>query len=106
MTLLGRASGPPTRTAPLMRDAVRSVDPDQPAFDERTLDDVRRETFARPRELAWLIGAFATLALLLSTIGVYGVIAYLTAARRREIAIRIALGASRRDVVSLVVGNA
>jgi putative ABC transport system permease protein len=106
ITLLVRASGPPPGTAPLMRDAVRSVDPDQPTFDERTLDDVRRETFARPRELAWLIGAFATLALLLSTIGVYGVMAYLTAARRREIAIRIALGASRRDVVSLVVGNA
>jgi ABC-type antimicrobial peptide transport system permease subunit len=71
-----------------------------------TFDDVLRETFARPRELAWLIGSFAGLALLLSAVGVYGVMAFLTTARAREIAIRIALGATPLDVVSLVVRDA
>jgi ABC-type antimicrobial peptide transport system permease subunit len=71
-----------------------------------SFDNVIRETFARPREMAWLIGAFAGIALLLSAVGVYGVMAYLTAARSREIGIRIALGARRIDIVSLIVGHA
>jgi len=67
---------------------------------------VIQETFARPRELPWLVGAFAVLALVLSAVGVYGVMAYLTTARTREIGIRIALGATPFDIVSLIVGRA
>ena len=106
LTLVARASGPPQAAAPLMRQAVRAEDPDQPTYDEKTLDEVRQDTFARAREIAWLIGAFALLALLLTAIGVYGVVAYLTTARRREIGIRMALGASRGDVVRMVVAGA
>jgi ABC-type antimicrobial peptide transport system permease subunit len=88
-----------------LRDAVQTADPDQPTFDEKSLDAVRRETFARPREIAWLIGAFALLALVLSAMGVYGVTAYLATARTQEIRIRVALGARRADVVRLVVAD-
>jgi len=106
MTLVARTVGPPYAAAPLLREAVRAVDPDQPTFDEKTLDDIRAETFARSREIAWLIGSFAVLALVLSAIGVYGVMAYLTTARSREIGIRLALGASRWGVMRMVVGDA
>jgi len=67
---------------------------------------VVRDTFARPREVAWLIGAFALLAVALAAVGVYGVIAYSTTARAKEIAIRMALGASRSDIVTLIVRQA
>jgi putative ABC transport system permease protein len=106
MTLVARTSGPPQAAAPLLREAVRAVDAEQPTFDEKTLDEVRAETFARSREIAWLIGAFAVLALVLTAVGVYGVMAYLTTARGREIGIRMALGATRGDVVRMVVGGA
>ena len=106
-TLVARAAHAPAQSAAAaMREAVRAVDPDLPLSYEMTFDEVLRETFARPRELAWLIGSFAGLALVLSAVGVYGVMAFLTTARAREIAIRIALGATEMDVVALVVRDA
>jgi putative ABC transport system permease protein len=106
LTLVARTRGRPEDQASVIRDAVRATDSDQPTFDERSLVSIRQETFARSRELAWLIGAFAVLALALAAIGVYGVMAYLAAARSREIGIRMALGANRGDVVRLIVGDA
>ena len=105
-TVVVRAHGPVTAAAAAIRDAVHAIDPELPVSYEMTMDQVLRETFARPRELAWLIGSFAALALLLSVVGVYGVMAFLTTAREREIAIRVALGATRADVVGLVVRDA
>ncbi len=91
---------------PAMRAAVRGADPQLPVTQETAFDGIVREAFARPREMAWLLGAFAALALLLATLGVYGVIAHTTSARAKEIGIRIALGASPGDVVALVVRQA
>jgi ABC-type antimicrobial peptide transport system permease subunit len=104
---MARTSGPPPLTgASAIREAVRAVDPESPVSYERSFEDVIEETFARPREMAWLVGAFAVLALGLSAIGVYGVMAYLTTARTQEIRIRMALGATATDIVSLIVGHA
>jgi putative ABC transport system permease protein len=104
VTLMARATGPAAEmAAPAMREAVRFADPQLPLSYEMTFDDVVRETFARPREAAGLIAAFAALAFALSAIGVYGVVAYSTTARAKEIAIRMALGASRSNIVALIV---
>jgi putative ABC transport system permease protein len=107
LTVVAKTSGAPAEAAAsAIRNAVRAVDPRLPVSYEMTFDEVVRDTFARPREMAWIIGTFAGLALLLSAIGVYGVMAYVTTARTREIGIRIALGASRADIIRLVVGHA
>jgi putative ABC transport system permease protein len=106
VTIMARTRGAAATAAPAIREAVRSVDPRLPVSYEHSFDELLRETFARPRELAWLIGSFAGLALLLAGIGVYGVMAFLTTARAREIAIRIALGATRVGIVKLVLRGA
>src|SRR5262249_30997404 len=101
VTLMARTTGAaPESALPAIREAVRSVDPQVPVSYEQSMDAVVSETFARPREMAWLVGAFAALALMLSAVGVYGVMAQLTAARVREIAIRVALGATRSDIIA------
>src|SRR5262249_47352897 len=107
LTLMARTTGAPAETASAaIRNAVRTADAQAPVSYEESFDSLIRETFARPREMAWLVGAFAALALILSAVGVYGVMAFLTAARTREIGIRVALGATRFDIVSLIVGRA
>jgi putative ABC transport system permease protein len=107
VTLMARTSGGTAETAAAaIRDAARAGDPQAPVSYEKSLDAVMQETFARPREMAWLVGAFAGLALILSAVGVYGVMAYLTTARTREIGIRIALGATSLDIGSLIVSHA
>jgi predicted lysophospholipase L1 biosynthesis ABC-type transport system permease subunit len=107
VTIIAKTSGaPPETAAAAIRAAVRAVDPHLPVSYEMTYDEMVRDTFARPREMAWIIGTFAMLALVLSAIGVYGVMTYVTTARTREIRIRMALGASRSDIVRLVVGHA
>jgi putative ABC transport system permease protein len=107
VTLMARTAATAAETAtPAIREAVRAVDSRLPVSYERSFDAVVRETFARPREVAWLIGGFAVLAFALAAVGVYGVIAYSTTARAKEIAIRMAVGASRSDIVALIVRQA
>ncbi len=88
-----------------IREIVASIDPTQPVFDVRTMMDRVGETWAAPRLLTFLLAIFAGLALVLATIGLYGVISYNVLRRRREIGVRLAVGAQRSDIGRLIVGQ-
>ncbi|HEV8629477.1 MAG TPA: ABC transporter permease [Thermoanaerobaculia bacterium] len=106
-TLVLRAAvGDPSALLPVVRRAVGELDPDLPLYDARTLAGMVQEGSARERLLMVLLATFAVLALVLATVGVYGLIAFLVAQRRREIGIRLALGAGAGDVVQTIVGRA
>jgi hypothetical protein len=106
LTVMARSNGPAGMAAAAIREAVSAADPQAPISNEKTFAEVIEDTFTRPRAMAWLIGAFATLALVLAAIGVYGVMSYLATVRTREIGIRIALGATPLDILSLIVRQA
>jgi ABC-type antimicrobial peptide transport system permease subunit len=87
----------------LVRDAIERLNGGRPVFDVRSLSDYVREASADTRFALFVLGAFAVLAVTLTAIGVYGVVAYATARRTREIAVRLALGADAWRIISLVV---
>ena len=88
-----------------IRDVVNSIDPSQPVFDARPMIDRVQETWGTQRLLSFLFSIFAGLALLLATIGLYGLLAYTTLKRVREIGIRLALGAQPSQIRALVLSH-
>jgi putative ABC transport system permease protein len=88
-----------------IRDIVRSIDADIPVGRIESMEGWARESIAAPRFRAGLLSAFGALALLLALLGVYGVMSYSVTQRRREMAVRIALGAERRDILRMLTGE-
>ncbi len=100
---MARTKGDPAQAAAALREAVRTVDRNQPLTSVESMEDLIGRRSAGPRVTAQILGFLAGLALLLAGVGIYGVLSYLTSQRAREFGIRVAMGAVRRDIVGLVV---
>ncbi len=103
MNVVMRTTLPPAALSGTIERVVREVDAAVPVVRLRNMDSVFAESIRRPRLLAQLLGAFAVLALLLAAIGTYGVLSYMVTERRREIGIRVALGATRSHVLTQIM---
>jgi predicted permease len=104
--LIVSTRGEPAALVPQIRAAVNALDPRLPLGEIRTMQEVKRLTLAGRTEPTWIIGSFAVVAVLLAALGFYGVLSHAVNQRRREIGIRMALGASARDVLTQVFRNA
>ncbi|HEY5907593.1 MAG TPA: FtsX-like permease family protein, partial [Vicinamibacteria bacterium] len=105
MALVVRSSADAPGLAARLRALVASVNPDVPVSDVSSLEAIVSSSVSEPRSMMWLFAGFAGCALLLAAIGTYGVVSYATAQRTYEIGVRVAVGATRSEILGLVMGQ-
>jgi predicted permease len=105
VALVLRTHGDPTRIMGQVRETVREIDPRDVIYNVQTMDDVVATSYAARQVTMVLLSGFAALAVMLACVGIYGVVSYLVGQRTQEIGIRMALGAQRRHIMILVLGD-
>jgi ABC-type antimicrobial peptide transport system permease subunit len=105
MTLMVRTTGDPRQVISAVRAAVHDLDPTVPFDEPRTMAEVIAETLVFERMESWLFGIFAALALLLALVGLYGLVSHEVEQSRRDIGVRMALGATRPGILGMVLGR-
>ncbi|HZE69968.1 MAG TPA: ABC transporter permease [Pyrinomonadaceae bacterium] len=105
MTVIIKASRDPNQLIAAVRDQIKAIDPEQPIYNIRTMDEIRGESVAAERLNLMLLSIFAGIALVLAIVGIYGVMSYAVTQRTHEIGIRMAIGAQPRDVFRMILGQ-
>jgi putative ABC transport system permease protein len=105
MTVIIKASGDPNQLIAAARGQVKTIDPDQPIYGIKTMNEIRADSVAQERLNLTLLSILAGIALVLAIVGIYGVMSYSVTQRTHEIGIRMAIGAQPRDVFRMVLGQ-